>query len=71
MLGKATQTRLPTPPSSLPLRLEPVNLKRKKEPKGKEVVEVGKAHDSQEDKAQRATKQAKVGQKGAEKRSDP
>ena len=35
------------------------------------MVEVGKTHPSQKDEAQRAAKQAKVEQKGAEKRSDP
>jgi len=34
-------------------------------------VKVVKTHPSQEDEAQRATKQAKVGKKGAEKRNDP
>ena len=58
--GKATQTKLLTPP--------PANLKRKWELKGKEVVEVGKIYPSQEEEAQKG---AKVGQKGAEKMSDP
>ena len=39
--------------------------------KGKEVVEVGKNHPSQEDKAQKATKQVKMGQNGAKRRSEP
>ena len=58
--GKATQTKL--------LTLPPANLKRKWESKGKEVVKVGKIYPSQEEEAQKA---AKVGQKGAEKMSDP
>ena len=33
-LGKATQTRLPTPPPALPLRSEPADLKRKRGAKG-------------------------------------
>ena len=50
-LGKGAQTKPSTPPPALPLQLEPSGLKRKKEPKGKKVVEVGKNHPSQEDKA--------------------
>ncbi|KAK9995603.1 hypothetical protein SO802_020289 [Lithocarpus litseifolius] len=69
--GNGVLTRLPTPPPALPFQLEPSDLKRKREPKGKEVVEVGKTHPSQTDEAQRVAKQAKVGQKDAEKRSDP
>ena len=46
--GKATQTKLLTPP--------PANLKRKWESKGKEVVEVGKIYPSKEEEAQRAAK---------------
>ena len=34
-------------------------------------MEGGKTHPSLKDKAQKATKQAKVGQKGAEQRSEP
>ena len=51
MLGKVAQTRLPTPPPALPFRPKLADLKRKKVLKGKEVVEVGKTHHSQEDKA--------------------
>ena len=51
MSGKAIQTKPPTPPPSLPLKLEPAGLKRKSEPKGKKVVEVGKTHRSQENEA--------------------
>ena len=69
--GKVPQTRLPTPPLAQPLRLELADLKRKREQKGNKVVEGGKTHPSLKDEAQRATKQAKVGQKGAEQRSDP
>ena len=69
-LGKAAQTKPSTPPPALPLQLEPAGLKRKKESKGKEVVEVGKNHPSQEEEAQKATKQVKMGQKGAKRRSE-
>ena len=41
------------------------------EQKSMEVVEGGKTHPSQENKAQREAKQAKVGQKGTDRRSDP
>ena len=71
VLGKATQTKPPTPPPALPLKLEPAGLKRKREPKDKEVVEVGRTHSSQEDEAQRVAKQAKVGQMEVERRSEP
>ena len=43
-LGKAAQTKLPTPPPTQSLRSNPANRKRKREQKGKEVVEVGKSH---------------------------
>lgn len=69
--GKAALTKPPTPLPALPLQPKPTDLKRKRVPKGKEVMEAGKTHSSQEDKAQRAAKQAKVGQKGTERRSDP
>ena len=71
MPRKAAQTKPPTSPLALPLQLGPGYLKRKRETKGKEVVDVGKTHPSQKEEAQRAAKQAKVGQKGAEKRIDP
>ena len=70
-MGKAAQTKPPTPPPALPFQLEPVGLKRKREPKGKEVVETGKIHPSQEDEAQRAAKQGKMAQRGAKRRSEP
>ena len=38
-------------PPTLPIRLEPANLKRKREQKGKEVVEGGKTHPFQEGEA--------------------
>ena len=50
--GKSAQLQLPPPPPpklppplpqpSLPLRAEPVDLKRKREQKGKEVLEAGR-----------------------------
>ena len=67
---KATQTRLPTPSPTQPLRLEPIDLKGKREQKGTEVVEGEKTHPSQEGKAQRRAKQARVGQTEVDKRSD-
>ena len=69
--GKVAQSKLPTPPPALPLQLEPAGLKRKREPKGKEVMDTGKIHPSQEDEAQRAAKKIKIGQKGVEGRSEP
>ena len=45
MPGKAAQTKPPTPPP-LSLQLEYTELKRKRETKGKKVVEVGKTHPS-------------------------
>ena len=68
--GKVAQTRLPTPLPTQPLQLEPVDLKRKREQKGKEVMEWGKTHPSQEGEAQRGAKQARVGQTRVDKRSD-
>ena len=59
---KASQTRLPTPPPTQPLRVDPVDHKRKREEKGKEVVEIGKTQPSQEIKPQRGAKQPKVTQ---------
>ena len=70
-LGKAAQTKPPTPPPALPFQLEPARLKRNREPKGKEVVDTGKTLPSQEDKAQRTAKQVKIGKRGAERRSEP
>ncbi|XP_050291679.1 uncharacterized protein LOC126732728 [Quercus robur] len=59
----------PTPPPALPSQT--ANLKRKREQKGKEVMGAGQTLPPYEDKVQRASKQAKTGQKGAEKRNDP
>ena len=61
----------PPPPPALPLQLEPARLMRKRGLKGKEVMDTGKTHPSQEDEAQRVAKKIKMGQKGAERRSEP
>ena len=64
-LGKSTQPKLPpSPPKSPPLalqaphptRTEPVDPKRRREQKGKDVVETGRSCPTCEDKAQRAAK---------------
>ncbi|XP_065626829.1 uncharacterized protein LOC136066439 [Quercus suber] len=47
------------------------DVKRKREQKGKEVMGVGQTLPPREEEVQRASKQAKTGQRGAEKRSDP
>ena len=69
---KSTQPKLPPPlPKSplppppqppLPTRPDYADPKRKREHKGKEVVDVGRSHLAQEDETQRATKQQKVSQ---------
>ena len=66
-------SRLPPPPSepTLSPRLEPSGPKRKRELKGKEVMEVEKSHPTLEEEAQRAPKQQKVGHRRSEKRVDP
>ncbi|KAK9995956.1 hypothetical protein SO802_020642 [Lithocarpus litseifolius] len=46
--GKATQTRLPAPPPIQPFRANPTKHKRKREDKGKEVVEAGKTQPPHE-----------------------
>ena len=55
-LKKAAQTKLPTPPPTQPLQSDPVDHKRKREQKGKEVVEVSKDHPSQEVEPQKGAK---------------
>ena len=68
---KPTQPKLPPPPPksplpppqpSLPSRLEPVDPKRKREQKGKEVLEAGRPRPTPEDETQRVAKQQKIGQ---------
>ena len=51
---------LPPPQPSQPSRPELVDPKRKREQKGKDVVETGRSHPTREDEAQRAAKQQKV-----------
>ena len=64
--GKSTQSKLPppqpkspplAPQPSLPSRTEQADPKRKKEQKGKEVMETGRSHPTYEEEAQRAAKQ--------------
>ena len=68
-LGKPIQTKLPPPPPksplpppqpSLPSKPKPVDPKRKREQKGKDVVEPRRSRPTREDEAHRATKQQKV-----------
>ncbi|KAK9983172.1 hypothetical protein SO802_032697 [Lithocarpus litseifolius] len=74
-LAKATQTKPPSvPPAALStqtLGLQPTDLKRKREAKGKEPVDAGKAHSTQEDEALRVAKQPRMGQRDIERRSSP
>ena len=77
--GKSAQSKLPPPPPkspplapqpSLPFMIEQANLKRKREQKGKEVMETGRSHPTREEEVQRAAKQQKVSQvssRGVEK----
>ena len=72
-LGKAARTKPPIPPPVLPSQA--ANLKRKKEPKRKKVMGAGQTLPLSEDDVQKASKQARTGQRGTErgakKRSDP
>lgn len=80
-LGKSTQSQIPpllpkspplAPHQPQPIRPEHDDPKRKREQRGKNVVEAGRACPTQEDEAQRAAKQQKVSrtsQRGLE-RSD-
>ena len=69
---KAVHTKPPTPPPVLPSQA--VDLKRKREPKGKEAVGARQSLPPHEDDVQKASKQARTGQRGTErdakKRSD-
>ena len=67
--GKSTQPQIPPPrPKSpppaphppQPIRPDPVDPKRRREQKGKDVVETGRSRPTQEEEAQRAAKQQKV-----------
>ena len=71
--GKSTQPKLPPPPPksplpppqpSLPSRPEPVDPKRKREQKGKHVMEAGRSRPAHKDETKRAAKQQKTGQTG-------
>ena len=63
------QSKLPPPPqSTLPHRLEPADPKRKRASKGKEPMDGGRSRSFQEeDEAQQASKQLKIGHQGREK----
>ena len=50
------KSSLPAPQPSLPFRTELADLKRKKEQKGKDVMETGRFHPTREEEAQRAPK---------------
>ena len=67
--GRPTQPKLPPPPPKSPLRApqppppsrtEQPDPKRRREPKGKEVVETGRTRSSSEEEAHRPTKQLKI-----------
>ena len=68
--GKIARSKSPTPPPALPPP-QPADLKRKREPKGKGVMEAGQTLPLQGDEVQKAPKQAKTGQREAAKRNDP
>ena len=68
--GRSTQPKLPPPPPKSPPRAprpapppraEQPDPKRRREPKGKEVVETGRTHSSSEEESHRPTKQLKIG----------
>lgn len=52
--------RLPSHQPPQPTRPDAAKLKRRREQKGKEVIDVGKSHPTQEEDAQRAAKQQKT-----------
>ena len=63
--GKSTQPKLPppspkspprTPQPTLPSRIEQADPKRRREQKGKDVMEIGRPRPTREEKAQRAMK---------------
>ena len=69
--GKSAQPKLPPPPPksslpppqpSIPSRPDPVDQKRKREQKGKDVVDAGRSRPTHEDETQRAAKQQRVSQ---------
>ena len=57
---KVAQSKLPTSPPTQSLRVDLVDHKRKREENGKEVVEAGRTHPSQEIEPQRGAKQPEV-----------
>ena len=68
--GRPTQPKLPPPPPKSPsrapqpappFRTKQPDPKRRREPKGKEVVEIGRTHSFSEEEAHRPTKQLKIG----------
>ena len=68
-VGKSSQPKLPPPPPrslpcasqpTLPSRTEQVDPKKRKEQKGKKVMETGRPRPSNEKEAHRATKQQKT-----------
>ena len=69
----STQSKLPAlPQSTLPPRLEPTNLKRKRDSKGKGPMDGGKSRSSQEEgEALRVLKQLKIGHPGNGKEVGP
>ena len=67
--GRPTQPKLPPPPPKSPprapqpappSRTEQPDPKRRREPKGKEVMETGRTRSSSEEEAHRPTKQLKI-----------
>ena len=67
--GKSAQPRLPplpprsppcAPQPTLPSRTEQVDLKRRREQKGKDIIETGRPHPTSEEDTHRAAKQQKV-----------
>ena len=68
-LRKSAQPKLPPPPPkspprapqpNLPSRIEQADPKRRREQKGKDMMEIGRTHPTSEEEAQRALKQQKV-----------
>ena len=67
---KTSQAKLPPPLPSLPPRIDPADLKRKRDQRGSGVVEGGKGPFSKKAEHQRGGKQAKVTQTLADKRAE-
>ena len=73
--GKSAQPKLPpplpkfpslTPQPPLPFKTEQVDQKRKREQKGKDVIEIGRSCPTREEKTQEAAKQKKLAKSPAE-----